>query len=264
MTETLEKGCIFADTCRYAGDEKHCNYTCYPHALMYGVEGGKGGLFATTGVPAKYRACSVANLPIQNENPKAYEFTKKYCSDVIRMVSEKGVGLFLFSIPTKENPFGTGTGKTTTAVTILNTFLKERCKTHLRGEADLTENPVLFIKGTELQNTFNAQFRGTLDMKDKSSAKYYKMKEQIKKTELVVIDDLATRGSRISEAYEDELYEILDYRATAETGATIFTANVNSNDVASALGERIASRIAGMTVALGFTGNDNRVNSLFN
>ncbi|MFG3611452.1 P-loop NTPase family protein [Rummeliibacillus stabekisii] len=260
---TLEKGCIFADTCKNAGVEGVCNYTCYPHAFMYGVEGGRGGLLGTTGVPNKYKNSTMHNLPIETENPKAYEFIKKYCANSLKMILEKHIGIFLFSIPNPENPFGTGTGKTTSAVTVLNTFLTDRSKAYLRGELELKDNPVFFVKCTELQNTFNAQFRGTPEMQEKAAVKYYSLKKRIKETELVVLDDIATRGSKVSEAYSDELYEILDYRATNEKGATIFTANVNMQELTKSLGERIASRISGMTVALGLQGNDNRVDDLF-
>lgn len=260
---TLEKGCLFANQCSNAGVEGLCNYTCYPHAFMYGVEGGKGGLFATTGVPKKYAHCMIHNLPIAEANSKAYNLIKKYAENSVEFVLNKKVGLFLFSIPNPANPFGTGTGKTTSAVTVLNHFLTDRSKAYLKGELPLQENPCLFIKCTELQNTFNAQFRGSNELKDRASSKYYSMKDKIKHTELVVLDDIATRGSRVSEAFEDELYEILDYRATNDIGATIFTSNVNMQELSASLGERIASRISGMAVQVGLAGEDNRLGSLF-
>lgn len=260
---TLEKNCVFADNCKNAGVEGVCNFTCYPYAFMHGVEGGSGGLWNTSGVPKAYRSCRLRNLPIEQENPKAYSVLTKYINNVLHFVLEKNAGLFLYSIPTEDNPFGTGTGKTTSAVTVLNHFLTDRARAYLRGEMELKENPAIFVKSTELQNTFNAQFRGTKEMQDKASERYYSLKNALKKTELVVFDDIATRGSRISEAFEDELYEILDYRATNAVGATIFTSNINMEELSNCLGERIASRIAGMTVKVGFTGQDNRLDSLF-
>lgn len=261
--ETLEKGCIFADTCSKAGDERYCNYTCYPHAFVHGVQGGKGGLIKTTGVPAKYQDCKLSNLPIEADNPKTFTVIAKYINSVLLYVQEKNAGLFLYSLPDADNPFGTGTGKTTTAVTVLNHFLMERSRQYLKGGQDIKDNPAIFVKATELQNSFNAQFRGNRDMQEKASVRYYSLKQAIKQTELVVLDDIATRGSRISEAFEDELYEILDYRSTQGIGATIFTSNVNMDELAKSLGDRIASRIVGMTVKLGFKGSDNRLDSLF-
>jgi DNA replication protein DnaC len=260
---TLEKSCVFADSCRLAGNPHYCNFTCYAYAFMHGVEGGSGGLWNTSGVPKAYRHCRLSNLPIKEDNPKAYALLTKYINNVLHFVLEKHAGLFLYSLPDEDNPFGTGTGKTTSAVTVLNHYLTERSRAYLRGEMELNDNPALFVKSTELQNTFNAQFRGTKEMQDKASERYYNLKNALKKTELVVFDDIATRGSRISEAFEDELYEILDYRATNAVGATIFTSNINMEELSKCLGDRIASRIAGMTVKVGFKGKDNRIDSLF-
>lgn len=255
---TLDKKCVFADRCKHAGNEQYCNYTCFAFAFMHGVNG-DGGLWATSGVPKAYRHCRLSNLPIKNENPKAYSLVEKYCKNILKAVLEKPTGLLLYSLPSTENPFGTGTGKTTTAVTILNEFLIERSRAYLRGEMDMVDNPALFVKAPELQNAFNAQFRGNKEMQDEASQRYYNLKKAVKKTELVVIDDIATRGTRISEAYEDELYEMIDYRCTNNL-TTIFTSNVNLDDMAKCLGERIASRIAGMTLKIGFSGKDNRLN----
>jgi DNA replication protein DnaC len=249
--------------CSFHKDTRECDYTCYPCTFMHGVEGGKGGLWATTGVPKKYKGARLSNLPIAEANPKAYAIVKKYCENVLTFAQDKQVGLFLYSIPQDDNPFGTGTGKTTSAVTILNHFVIERARAYLKGQQELKDNPAIFVKSTELQNSFNAQFRGTRQMQEDASVRYYNLKKALKKTELVVLDDIATRGSRISEAFEDELYEILDFRST-NGHSTIFTSNVTLEEMSKSLGDRIASRIAGMTVKVGFKGSDNRLDSLFN
>lgn len=254
-----------AKECSFHKTERECDFTCFPCTFMHGVtgKGNKGGLWATTGVPFKYKGARITNLPTESANPKSFALATKYVANVITFVKEKNAGLFLYSIPNPENMMGTGTGKTTTAVTILNHYVIERARQYFRGEADLKVNPALFVKATELQNTFNAQFRGSREMQEQASIKYYSLKKKVKETELVVFDDIATRGSRISEAFEDELYEILDYRST-NSGASIFTSNVTMAELEQSLGQRIASRISGMTVKVGFEGKDNRLDSLFN
>lgn len=256
MTE-LEHSCSFDKT------ERTCDYTCFACTFMHGVSGDKG-LWSTTGVPNKYRGSRLSNLPIKEQNPKAYTLIERYIGDILSTVQEKNVGLFLYSIPEDENPFGTGTGKTTAATAILNHYVIERSRAYFSGKQPMKDNPAIFVKATELQNSFNAQFRGTLDMKDKASRRYYGLKQALKTTEFVVFDDIATRGSRVSEAFEEELYEIIDYRASQiENGATLFTSNVNMKELTKTLGDRIASRIAGMCLKVGFTGTDNRLDSLF-
>lgn len=255
-----------AKDCSFHKTERTCDYKCFPCTFMHGVtgKGNRGGLWATTGVPKKYKGARIDNLPTEAENPKAFALATKYVANVLTFVNEKNAGLFLYSIPNPSNMMGTGTGKTTTAVTILNHYVIERARQYLKGTHDLKTNPAYFVKATELQNTFNSQFRGGRELQEQASAKYYSLKKKVKETELVVFDDIATRGSRISEAFEDELYEILDYRSTNNVGATIFTSNVTMDELEKALGQRIASRIAGMTVKVGFEGKDNRLDSLFN
>lgn len=253
---------VINENCSFDKTERTCDYTCFACTFMHGLNG-KGGLWATTGVPAKYRGERLETLPIAEDNPKAHTLLTKYVGDIIRYVQEKNVGLFLYSRPSAENTFGTGTGKTTSAVTVLNHYVIERSRQYLKGEKELKNNPAIFVKATELQNSFNAQFRGTLDMKDAASRRYYSLKQALKQTELVVLDDIATRGSRISEAFEEELYEIIDYRASqVEDGATVFTSNVNMDELAQNVGERIASRISGMVINVGFQGTDKRLGSL--
>lgn len=226
----------------------------YPAIMMYGSNG-NGGLWKSRNVPAKYSESWLDNLPIEADNPTAHATICKYCNSVVRYVQEKRVGLFLFSRPNSENKFGTGTGKTHSSITVLNHYLLERLRQHVKGEQKITDNPVYFCKSTDLQTAYNAQFRGTPEMQREASQKYYAVKSRVKKVELLVLDDVATKAT--TEAYTEELYEIIDHRATEEL-TTIFTSNMTLDEVADMLGHRIASRIEGMTVPVAFQGKDHR------
>lgn len=232
--------------------------TSYPAVFMYGSDG-QGGLWKTRNVPTKYSECWMENLPIEAANPIAFATVEKYVSDIIHYVDEKRVGLFFFSKPTVENPFGTGSGKSTTAVTILNHYLYERLRLHLRGDKDIVDNPVYFLKSNDLQVAFNAQFRGTPQMQQEASTRYYAIKQRAKTVDLLVVDDLATKAS--TEAFTEELYELVDHRSTEEL-VTIYTSNEPLSEVGKLLGDRIASRIEGSTVAVPFTGKDWRKKTL--
>lgn len=228
--------------------------TSYPYVFMYGSDG-KGGLWKSRNVPAKYSDNFLETLPIEADNPVAYATVEKYVGNVVQYVQEKKVGLFFFSKPCPENRFGTGTGKTTAAVTILNHYLLERLRQHLKGEQAIKDNPVYFCKSTDLQTAFNAQFRGTPEMQRVASERYYAIKNRAKAVELLVFDDIATKAS--TESFTEELYEIIDHRASEEL-ATIYTSNMTMEAVADLLGDRIASRIEGMTVPVAFSGADHR------
>ena len=92
-------------------------------------------------------------------------------------------------------------------------------------------------------------------MQETASKKYYAVKDRIKSVDLLIFDDVATKAT--TEAFTEELYEIIDYRATEEL-ATVFTSNVPLSEIADLLGDRIASRIEGMTVPVEFAGKDFR------
>lgn len=224
----------------------------YPYIYLFGTDG-TGGLWKTRNVPVKYSDCRLDNLPTKAENPTGYATVEKYCQNSITFVHDKRVGLFFFSRPSQQNKFGTGTGKTQSAITVLNEYLLERVKLHVSGQHRIEYNPVYFLKSTELQTVFNSQFRGTYQMQEDASKKYYAVKDRAKTVDLLVFDDVATKG--ITEAYTEELYEIIDHRATEEL-ATIFTSNVPLSELAELLGDRIASRIEGMTVPVEFKGKD--------
>lgn len=250
--------------CSFDKPERTCDYSCFACTFFHGLqEGGKGGLWATTGVPKKYKHIRMADLPFKEDNPKAYQALVKYSANLLTNVQEKNFGLFLYSIPNDDNVMGTGTGKTTAAAAIINEYVIDRGKSFLKGEQGMENNPALFVKTSELQGHFNAQFRGNKQLQDEATTKYYRLKKEIMKRELIVFDDIATRGNRISEAWEEELYQMIDYRSSmVDKGATIFTTNIKSSKLPDLLGHRIASRINGMAIPIGFKGSDKRKQAL--
>ena len=253
-----------SEECSFDKPVRTCDYTCFACTFFHGLqEGGQGGLWATTGVPTKYKGSRISNLPFAEDNAKAHTALVRYAENILTNVQEKNMGLFLYSVPNSENELGTGTGKTTGATALVNEYVIERGKSFLKGEQDMKENPALFVKTSELQGNFNAQFRGNRQHQEKATQRYYRLKREVQRRELVVFDDIATRGSRISEAWEEELYQMIDYRASMiDRGATIFTTNVNTKQLPELLGQRIASRINGMAVPVGFGGKDKRREAL--
>jgi len=240
--------CNFSRSCkRY--DTPECNSICYPYVFMYGTTG-DSGLWSTRNVPKRYSNYLIENIPIKNE--PVYERMVAYIKDVGNIVLHKRIGLYLYG--------GTGNGKTTTAITILNEFVIARAKLHLNGSKKILFNPTLFLKTSDFQNVYNAQFRGTPEMQMAASERYYKLKERMKEVELLVIDDIAMRDT--TEAFKQELYEILDNRVTEEL-TTIFTSNVAIENLVEFLGERISSRIEGMAFPFKFEGIDQRKGGLF-
>lgn len=254
----LYMNCKFKRDCKNA-DTQACNDECFAFVVLHGVDGNRG-YWNTTRVPKKYQNCLMDNLPIAAANPRAYEVVQKYCKDVLYYTLEKGMGMFLFSIPNTENPLGTGTGKTTSAVTMLNEFLIARVSDYIKDDFSFKENPTVFVKLSELQNLYNGQFRGTYETQGDASKKYYTLINRMKTAELVVVDDIGIRD--LTEPFKNELYDVIDTRVTNDL-ATIYTSNYPLTQLNEILGERITSRIEGQCYQLGFKGEDFRKGGLF-
>ncbi|MGV2685483.1 DNA replication protein [Clostridium perfringens] len=224
---------------------------------MHGEYGDKG-LWRTRNLSSKYESCRLKNLPKLSPDVTNV-IVHKYIEDVGIKVQE-GKGLFLCAKAIPGNTYGTGIGKTTTAATIINEYTIQRGYEHLKGDRKLTHraNPAIFLKISDFQNLFNSQFRGPIEVKERASCNYYKMKIAAMSVELLVLDDIAVRTG--TEAFINEMYEILDHRATEDL-ATIFTSNVTLDKLEPLYGERIVSRIKGMTVTVYYADKDHRVKS---
>ncbi|GAK00894.1 ATP-binding protein [Geomicrobium sp. JCM 19055] len=252
--ETMEHRCQLADVCKVAGEEGKCNVLCSPFMMLHGVNG-DGGIWKARNVPKKYEGVRFDNLPIQEDNPTAYEWVARYVNNITANV-EKGIGLFFYSVSTQENRLGTGTGKTTSAITILNEYVKARTIEHTKGIRKMENNPALFYKASDYQALYNSQFNGTDKMKEEATLKYYRIKEQFKTVDLLVLDDVGIRD-RITDNFENELTEVIDARDGEEL-ATIFTSNLDVSSLEKTLGHRITSRIDGMTEQIALYGTDKR------
>lgn len=226
----------------------------YAATFMYGSDG-KGGLWKTRNVPAKYSDCWLENFDISENNSVAQRTIEKYCNSIIEYVTEKKVGLFLFGKPSENNPLSVGTGKTTASVTCLNMFLYERLRQHLRGEVLIHDNPVYFMRANDLQINFNNQFKGSFQQKEDASIKFSAIKARAMAVELLVFDDIATKGA--TDAFKEELYSLIDFRMSNDL-PVIYTSNVPVTELAELLGDRISSRIEGSTVQVAFGGADLR------
>lgn len=242
--------CIFEGI---GNHEENCDGGCYPSILAYGLDGDRG-FYKSSRTPNKYRSVFLEDLPIEKENPDAYKVTRVYVNRAIEYV-EKGVGLFFFSVPNKDNPRGTGTGKTQTAITIGNEYQRQRIVQHCTGGKRIETQPTLFIRMAEFQNTYNKQFRGGFEEQETASNKFNKMLKAMETSELLILDDISLRSS--TEAMTNILYEVLDDRYINEK-PVIFTSNYPITRISELLSPQIQSRIEGMTEQIAFNGKDYR------
>lgn len=250
---TNETNCMLSNQCKKAGDLQQCTTLCFPYLKMHG-EQGSGGMLGLTNLPDKYSRITTRSLPFKEQNPQAHAVVVAYCKNIIENVG-RGIGFYFYSIPNAENPRGTGTGKTTASAAIINEYVASRVVEHMKGTRPILSRPALFVRAVELQNAFNAQFRGTIDMQQLASQKYYSMKKNMTEVELLAIDDIGLREA--TESFTTEFYEILDDRCS-EGRATLFSSNTPLKDIPQILSAQIASRIDGMTSGISFIGKDHR------
>jgi DNA replication protein DnaC len=250
---THESKCILASQCKKAGDPDHCHSLCYPYLKTHGFSG-SGGIVGLADIPAAYTGMLLSSLPIQADNPEAFAFVSDYVGNIVSNV-DQGIGFYFFSIPNKDNPKGTGTGKTTATAALLNEYIVARVVLHMKQERLIEGFPALFVNVSKFQNAFNAQFRGTPDMQQDASRKYYSIKRNMIAADLLALDDIGLRDA--TPAFLSEMYEILDDRSGSKL-ATLLSSNVPLSDLSRSLDERIASRIDGMTEQIAFRGKDHR------
>lgn len=238
---------ILPPFCKKNEDVCNCKITCYPFLLLTRLQ-------EESKIPKKYWDCTPENLPIREENPITYKHVIRYMENITENVMEKGIGLYLYSISDKENILGTGIGKTTTACTISNYYIKKRVVEHIKKTRKIESNPVLFLSVATLQNIYNSQFSGSFETKEAAADTFQNLLNMALKTELLVLDDVALRNA---DTFLNFLYQIIDTRNT-ESKTIIVTSNIPIDKTNELLGDRICSRLQESTFPLGFTGRDHR------
>lgn len=156
-------------------------------------------------------------------------------TDQIENWVAQGSNLYLYSaIP--------GNGKTSWAVRFIQEYINKIWhKSDLACKALFISVPMYLI---ELKNSIS-----------KESEYINHIKENVRDTDLVVWDDIATKGA--TEFEGENLLNIIDYRIN-QGKANIFTSNVQPNELSELLGPRLASRIINTSTNIEFRGQDKR------
>lgn len=255
------------DNCllRNIQDGKHCTPLS---PLLIGLQGanGRGGRLANAGVPSEYHGLLFADSPVRKDQPEVYRKLESYVSsfdkqfaDVKQRLYDEGntdnevrvKSLYLWS----DSP---GTGKTTTAVSLLDEYLLRHYIGMLKRKESPLQRPVYFLDANLLQteyNTFNRP-RVPEDIAEPASRRYYNAIERGKHTEFVVVDDLATRTA--TEGFKDDLHSVINHRV-ANAMTTVYTSNIPIAELPDVFGEkRLADRVRDMTMEIHFSGVSRR------
>lgn len=263
---TISNG-VIAERClfRHYGNPALCEPLNPAYISLHGMDG-KGGRVATSNVPEDYRGLLLADSPAREDLADVYtkldayarSLTKQF-EDVRSELRAQGKtdneirikSLYLWS----ESP---GTGKTTSAIAIMNEYLVTHFIGSLKRKESPKQRPVYFLDANALQTEYNAFNRPRVpeDIAEPASRRYYDALEYAKYTEFVVVDDLATRSA--TEGFRSDLHSVINERVTNKR-PTVYTSNVPIEQLEDVFGERrLVDRIRDMTMAIHFDGVSKR------
>ncbi|AYA77391.1 DNA replication protein [Bacillus sp. Y1] len=251
MTNNHAKTCLLAAQCKVAGSAE-CNAMC-PHFISLHGMNGRGGRAATANVPTDYRMITVSNSPARASQSAVYKNIDAYVRTFERQFDESAErikSLYLFS----ESP---GTGKTTTAVAILNEWLIAHYLGSLKRNRQALQTPAYFLDVNEWQTLFNEFNRSNVpsDIAEPASREYYRRFNYAKHAPFVVCDDIGVRTA--TEAFRADLHSVINHR-TANAMPTVFTSNLPIEDMAQVFDARLYDRMRDMCAVLEFGGTSKR------
>jgi DNA replication protein DnaC len=238
--------CILSSRCKLAGTAE-CNRQC-PHFIAMHGYSGKGGRVANANTPADYRLLTLATSPARENQAKIYGTLEKYTQTFDRQFEADGIrikSLYLWS----ESP---GTGKTTTAIAVLNEWLIAHYLGSLKRNRQAQQTPAYFLDVNAFQTDYNL---ATMTNDDAAMGSIKATIQRAQQAPFAVLDDIGLRSA--SEAFRSYVHAIVNYR-TANGLPTIFTSNLPIEEMAIVFDARLYDRMRDMCAVLHFGGESKR------
>jgi DNA replication protein DnaC len=243
---THANNCILSSRCKLAGTSD-CNRSCGHFIAMHGYSA-KGGRVANANTPADYRLLTLATSPARESQAKIYGTLEKYTQTFDRQFEADGSrikSLYLWS----ESP---GTGKTTTAIAVLNEWLIAHYLGSLKRNRQAQQTPAYFLDVNAFQTDYNL---ATMTNDDAAMGSIKATIQRAQQAPFAVLDDIGLRSA--SEAFRSYVHAIVNYR-TANGLPTIFTSNLPIEEMAVVFDARLQDRMRDMCAVLHFSGNSFR------
>ncbi|MBA4542870.1 DNA replication protein [Thermoactinomyces daqus] len=253
MRKTNEKNCILRGVCVKAGSESHCNKLCPLYNSMHGHKG-IGGRVAMANIPKDYQKMTISHNPVREVQKQAYflidRWAKKFFPLIFEENAERIKPLYLYS---KE----VGTGKTATAASIANSFLVYTFTEALKRGQQPLERPVYFLDFNQWQREFAAFNNPKIprDMGEKMARKFYEIRDIAKDVLLLVVDDIGIEDP--SNAFHGIAHDLINHRLVNWL-PTIFTSNVEMEDLLLRYDKRLFDRIRDHNSQIEFIGTSHR------
>lgn len=169
------------------------------------------GRIKAANLPAEYRHLTLDNSPAREQQAPIYEKLAEYVTDF-------SGSLYLFST-------ATGTGKTTSAASLIGEYVIASYLGALKAGKQPPQQPAYFLDVNEWQTLYNGFNRKNVpqDIAERYSRPYYDMMERAKKAPFAALDDLGVRNA--SEAFRSDLHTVINYRVTNGL-PTVYTSNI--------------------------------------
>jgi DNA replication protein DnaC len=251
---THASNCILSSRCKIANTAE-CNKACGHFIAMSGYSG-TGGRVANANTPADYRLLTLATSPARESQVNLYATLEKYIatfdrqfddiSEVSANTSHKRIkSLYLWS----ESP---GTGKTTTAIAVLNEWMIAHYLGSLKRNRQAQQTAAYFLDVNSFQTDYNL---ATMTNDDAAMGSIKATILRAQEAPFTVLDDVGLRSA--SEAFRSYVHAIVNYR-TANGLPTIFTSNLPIEEMAVVFDARLYDRMRDMCAVLHFDGTSKR------
>lgn len=243
--------CVLAEYCTLAGGNT-CAPICPSYLALHGYNGA-GGRIAAAGVPPAYRRVTLSNSPAAADQAQAYAAVRQYVATFSRQFDPDGEpikSLYLVS----PSP---GTGKTTTAVAVLNAYIVAHYIGSLQRNRQALERPAYFLDANEWQALYNEFNRPKVpdEIAEPAAADYYRRSRRAIETPFCVIDDIGVRKD--TDGFRGDLHAVINARVAAGL-PTVYTSNVPITELSAIFDARLADRVRDQCREVEFTGGSKR------
>lgn len=224
-----------------------CDSLCSHRIAMHGLNG-TGGRVGAAGAPADYRYLTVANSPAREGMESLYGVLGKYVATFPRQFEEDGARIKSFYFYSTSP----GTGKTTTAIALMNEFIMTNYLGHLRKGETPPQLPAMFFDLNAVQRTYNLASQSD----DKATVqRVAKQFSQAARVPFLVLDDVGIRSA--TEAFKGMLHDVINHRATNSL-PTIYTSNVPMEEFIRIYDARVYDRARDKCQEVHFKGESKR------
>lgn len=145
-----------------------------------------------------------------------------------------------------------GTGKTTTACGLINSWLVEHYLGSLKRGRQPLQQPAYFLDCNELQTEYNL---ATMTRNESKLEQIGKLIEKCQRVPFLVMDDIGVRNA--TEAFRSYLHAIINYRCSNGL-PTVYTSNLPIEDMAKVFDARLYDRMRDMCLDIHFEGESKR------